>query len=217
MKIYISTDDMRPSMISLWESTWDKLKEKHSSLKVTCFVPAHFREFGECTGYHHFECSNCEDVNDFKFKNWYKKRKRWVEVIPHGYYHKKPFENTRSLHIQKFTIKKSLTALKYFIKDRDCIGWKAPFYLYNQNMIKALIDCGVKWYEQWWQIFPLVKTNRPLNIPITLGTHTSSEQQNNPDNIGKIYDSLDKQLIELASKNIKEYTTATEIVKGAIE
>lgn len=205
--IYVSTDDMRPSMIPLWEEYWDKLKIHHPSLKVTCFVPVFYQEFNIFPE---------EDVvTSNSFKEWYEERKNWVEINLHGYTHSKPFENRMSYKKQENIIANTLSTMKNFI-NTSLVGYKAPFYMMDSNTLKALINLDIKWYDQWWQIYPLAYTKRTLLPYISLGTHTGDYQQNNPDNINKIYDILNTHLYKLEEHNY-EYTTATEIIKNATE
>lgn len=203
-KIYVSTDDMRPSMIPLWERTWDVLKQKHPGLKVTAFVPAYYQEFG-------FDPIEDIGVSD-DFRLWFEKRKDWVCIVPHGLHHTKPFENEFDLAGQKMVIKLTLNVLKPYV-DESCLGWKAPFYKADIDTYRALIDSGIVFLEQWWTLIPLKPIRRPLQPVITVGSHTGTELQNCPDNIDRLMPQLDAFL----SSQPVEFLTAVEIMKTALE
>lgn len=200
--IVATTDDFRPSLIPLWESTWDKLKEKHPLLKVTVFVAPFNQEFGV----------NEEDniSNSQAFKEWFIERIDWVIIELHGFDHTKPPENIRSEDEQERIVKSSIFALRDYI-DVDYIGYKAPFFQANSTMTTVLARCGIKWYDQWYHLNFVEPNKKPIPPHLVIPTHTNMEVAQNPDQIDKIYDELDKKLTELEDMGWK-YSTYRQIM-----
>lgn len=205
MSLCIETDDFRPSLIPKWERTWDKLKAEIPELKVTCYIPIFYQEFG---------VNLEEDIRDNqKFKDWFLKRKDWVEIAVHGFDHKKPPEYLKNSIEQSASIKKSLAALKDYLP--NYYGFKAPFYRISNITLELLRDYGFSWYCQWWCAVPLKVNIRPINIQV-VGTHTGTKEQNNPDDIEIIYDKFLSDL-NIYKKIGLKFSTISEEIKKSME
>lgn len=202
MFIIVTSDDFRPSIIPLFEDTWDKFKEKHPDLFLNMFVPARWHNKDE------------EDVSLNKdFFNFCKKRP-WLDIIPHGYLHELPPENLRSFEEQHISIKKSLEMLKRYLKG-DALGYKCPFYRGNEDTIGVLKNFGFDWFSQWWYICPLRIIKKPMPQFIEVPSHTTSADQKCPDNIDLIYNKVDEILTNLEKQGHK-YSTINDIIRNII-
>lgn len=208
MYTIVTTDDLRPETVPLFEEYFDKLKKEHKELQVTAYVPAFYQEFSKK------EENNIEDNKDF-YRFW-KKRKDWLKVVPHCYSHKKPPECLRNRGEQIDCIQKTLRALEPYLDGDGCIGWKASFYRMNKTTLQLLRSLDIRWVSQWWTLQILDVIKRPLPQHIVLGTHCGTKEQNNPDNIDRIYDKLDFHLCDLESKGLK-YSSFNQLVRYVLE
>ncbi|MDO8623126.1 MAG: DUF2334 domain-containing protein [archaeon] len=207
MFICVTSDDLQPQTLPLFEKYWKPLKEKHHDLLVTFFVAPYNQEFGQ---------GEENDVSKSEsFKKWFEENKDWCEVEIHGYDHTKPPENQRSIEEQDELIQKSIDIMKPFIDD-TCLGYKSPFYRMNQNTIKILQSYGFSWYSQWWSLIPLNVINKKIPDFFEIGTHTSLPEGKNPDNIDVFYDQLDWTLTTLESKGCT-YSTLRRIMKEVLK
>ena len=205
MYMVITSDDLNPSTLNLFNEYWKKLKQNHPELKVTFYVPVNYREFG----------GNNDITDSVEFKQWFTENRSWCDVELHGLTHEKPPEFHRGFEEQLSRIGNSINALCDYL-DLSCIGFKAPFYRMNEDTVKALSSFNVAWYSQWWNL-NLLKPNIRMVPPfIEIGTHTGPSQANNPDNIDIYFDRLDSLLYQL-EKEGRKYKTMRDIVKGAIE
>lgn len=207
MFIVVTTDDLRPETLHLFERYWKPLKEKHPDLKVTFYVSPFYQEFG------------IKEENDIyrseEFFEWYEKNKDWVAIEIHGYDHTKEPENLRSYEEQKELIKKSLDVMRWYI-DQECLGYKCPFYRGNSDTIKILTELGFSWYSNWWWLHPLKVIKKPMPYFMEFPTHTNGVEANNPDNIDLVYQHLDKKLTEYEEKGF-EYSTFRDIIKKVLQ
>lgn len=209
MKPYlvVTSDDLQPLTLPLFEQFWKPLKQKHPQLKVTFFVSPFNQEFGVD------EKNNIPFSEDFK--RWYEENKDWCHVELHGNYHDKPSENKRTKEEQEQLIASAVASMLEYLDDA-CLGYKAPFYQADDNMIDVLRKLGFSWFSQWWSLTPLKINNKRIPFFIELGTHTSLPQANNKDNIDVYYETLDVQLTE-AERLGYEYSTYRDIMKEALK
>lgn len=192
--------------MGLFEKHFDELKKVHKELQVTAYVPTYYKEFGTKKE------NNIRDNKDF-YRFW-KKRKDWLKIALHGYSHRKPPEYLRSKYHQVLSLNNSFKVLSPYLE--PFFGFKAPFYRIN-NLTPNILDLiGVSWYCQWWSFIPLRVIKRQIPHYVVLGTHCGTKEQNNPDNIDKIYDQLDFHLHGLESKGFK-FSNFNEIMRGAIQ
>ena len=201
--IVVTSDDLQPETIILFEKYWKPLKEKHKNLQVTFFVAPYNQEFGQK------ENNNIENSEDFK--KWYNENKSWCQVEMHGMDHTKPPEFLRGEKEQEFILGQSKKILSNYI-DENCLGFRSPFFRMNKNTIKCLISSGVSWYSQWGYLSLLVPNKKHLPEFIEIYTHTNLAVANNPDNIDKVYNLVDEQLTKLEKYGF-EYSTLRKIVK----
>ncbi len=206
MNICVTCDDLQPLTLPLFYQYFVPLKKNHPNLKVTFFCTPFNKEFTQ------------DEKNDIskseEFKKWFKDNKKWVEIHPHGLFHTKPPENKESYDEQIELISKSAGALSPYI-ELNMMGYKAPFYQMNQDMIKTLHKLGFSWYNQWWTTCLLKPNKKRFQQPIEIGTHIGFSEAHNPDNIDVIYDKLDTKLYDLEKLGF-EYKTINEIVKEVL-
>lgn len=186
--IVVTSDDLQPFTLSLFEQYWKPLKQKHPNLLVTFFVAPNNQEFNQGK-------ENDISKSEF-FKKWFEENKEWCQIECHGYDHTKPPEGLRSKKEQKDLIKKSLEILEPYI-DRSFLGFKAPFYRMNEETISVLRELDFYWYSQWWNFTPLKITNKRLPEFVEISTHNNLDIANNPDNIDMVYENIDKNLTKL--------------------
>ena len=205
--IVVTSDDLQPLTLPLFEQYWKPLKQKHKGLKLTFYVSPFNQEF-----------SNDERNNIIyseEFKKWYKDNKEWCQVEIHGNTHEKPPENQRTREEQEQLIASSVASMMEYLDD-DCLGYKATFYRANDDMITVLRKLGFSWFSQWWSLIPLKINNKRIPFYIEIGTHTNTREANNPDNIDKVYEQLDQALTKYEQMGF-EYTTFRDIMKEVLK
>lgn len=205
--IIVTSDDLQPATLHLFEHYWKPLKEKHPELIVTFWVAPFNQEFGQ-------DRSNLIAESDVWYK-WFEENKEWIVIEPHGCTHTKPPECLNEYKDQVAMIKLVRDAMAPYI-DPNVWGWKAPFYKANSEMIEALVHSGCSYYSQWWDTHLLVPQKRKLPEFVEIGTHTNVAAANNPDNIDKIFEKLDNQLTKLENLGFK-YSSYRELIKEAIK
>lgn len=165
--------------------------------------------------YQEFNTNKINEISKSKdFREWYDKRKDWVEIVIHGVDHKKPPEFLRSKEEQEEIIKKCIKDLKPYL-NMGCLGFKSPFYRMNNNTLEILKRLGFKWVNEWWHIVPLEVIKKPLEFML-LPSHTGNlPLQKNPDDIELAYDELNKILFDAESKGFT-YATIGEAIKEVL-
>lgn len=169
--ILFTTDDVCPSNLKYFEY-WDKVKEKHSELKLIAFTIANYQ--------------NKENIKESKeFNDWYEKHKDWVIIQPHGLNHLKPQLGWRDYETQKNDIKESLDILKSYLSNE--IIYRFPGFRispYSENILKELKVDGIA-HQEFIKMFDGRKIYNIFN------THCCDGDSNkilNP--ITKIYQNL---------------------------
>ncbi len=205
--VVVTSDDLQPLTLHLFDQYWKPLKEKHPDLRVTFFVAPFNREVGQ---------GSENDISfSEKFKQWYRENKNWCEVEIHGLDHTKPPENQRSYEEQKEIIESAVGALWDYV-DPSCIGYKAPFYREDENTLKILNELGFAWHSQWWTLIPLKTINKKMPQILEIGTHTNMPSLKNPDNIDVFYEQLDHHLTFLKQRGFK-IVTLRDIMKEVMQ
>ena len=209
LRMVVTSDDLSVQTLPLFYKYWKPLKQKHPKLKVTFFVPVNYSEFN-------YNKENNISQNS-EFIRWFNENKSWCDVECHGYFHMKEPENLLGYEEQLKTLKNMLDVMKPFL-DKDCYGYKAPYYRMNENTIKILMELGFSWINQWWYLMPLKAIKKPITPIIEFGSHTGFPQANNQDNIDKIYDEIDDKLTDIETINEVEYQyiTLREVMKEVL-
>jgi len=169
-KICITTDDYNPEFIPLW-IYWDRLKDRHPHLKVTIFVPAMWQG------------KERNDVStNREFRNWYARRKTWVEIGCHSLHHDYPPEFLRGKKEQERILRESLEKLKDYL--RWPFLFKPPGYRSNQDTVELLkkYGCG----------FAILRPINEIGGVKIIECHTNIESL--PDGIQNIYSKLNQLL-----------------------
>lgn len=205
--IIVTSDDLSPNTLPLFEKYWLPIKKKHPNMKVTFYVSPFNQEFGND------EKNNIATSKEFK--KWWAENKDWCTIVPHGYDHTKPPECQRSKVTQSFMVRdtKRFFEKHFGIKT---IGWKAPFYRMSEETIDVLRSEGFVWFSQWWNFIPLKVVNRRIPEFVEVPSHTNVPQAKNPDNIDLIYDTVDNTLTQLEKLNFV-YSTFDELAKEVIK
>lgn len=176
--IAITTDDLCPSNIKMWD-IFDQLKEKFPHLKVTAFTIPRFKNL------------DSEDISlqGFYqlFKNWFYKRKDWVEIGLHGLTHGHPPEFLRHEEYQKNHIKQSLNKLESFLPHH--IGLRPPGFKYNEFTIRACAHLNISYIATQTELITL-KPVKDINCTL----YNSHLSKNQPDSLNLIKNNLEKLL-----------------------
>lgn len=167
--VTITTDDICPRHLNLW-TYWDKLKVRHPHLKVSCFTTAVWGGEPE------------QDVSkNHDFKEWYLRRRSWVEICVHGLTHGYPPEFERSREEQERSLKESLEKLRGYLPERWI--FKPPGYRWTPSTLEILKQYGCD-----YAILNPIYEIRGVKV---VNSHTNPKSL---DSIQNIYSELDRLL-----------------------
>lgn len=165
-----TTDDVCPSNLKYWHY-WDKIHDDNPGLKVIAFTIANYQ--------------SKENISESKeFKEWYEKRKDWVEIQPHGVDHTKPQEGWRPYNQQKEDLKKSIEILKPYLPQN--IIYRFPGFRtlgFSESILKELGCAGIANQR-------FIKYFNTGEILPTFDTHCTSKCSDYKNSVEEIWENL---------------------------
>ena len=183
----LTTDDLAPQHMQLFKDTWDKLHEKHPHFELIAFTTLRW---------------NDEEKNDIRsnleFLEFCKKRKDWLIIAMHGFYHK----TYEGFYPEEFNFKKQIEFFSDVnLKENARIlnAYKPPYYRWKLETLEEAQKAGVKFFftQNGFLDLETFKFFERHLIGL-IDSHTNPITQM-PDRVDKIYDQLDK-LLQNATK-----------------
>ncbi len=197
-KIIVTCEDFNPSVIPIWVSTWDKLKQKHPSLKVTAFTVPLYQKRMENDVFHNKD-----------FQAWFKERKEWVEIAQEGYGQRNKLECKRFKKPQYFILRKGYRKIGVYMP-KNYYSFKCPDDKMGSSTLDSLKMLGFSSCMFQGQIIILINLEKQLEDHIIIGSHINLDERN-PDDIQQIQHKLDDYFTKLELEG-NDYMTISELI-----
>ena len=202
MRIVLISENVQPDILPIWKGTWDVLKNNHPKIKVTAFVVPFWK-------------GNIQNdiVKNNDFKEWYSKRKSWIEIGQQGYTHSYPPECMRFKKPQAIILKRGFRKISNYMP-QDFYSFKPPYDRIDDNItLKILENLGFSACIWNGHIVMLKKCINPLKDDYNIIQTKINIDERNPDDIKILFKKLDDAFYDFESKGY-EFVTFRDLLYG---